>query len=71
MEVVTLKIKIAPANSIVELFHGNHLGAYETPQGGDKTTFEVLPTKSLEPGERLAGSQCLGPLLRLIYESSA
>lgn len=70
-EAVTLKITIAPANSIVELFHGNHLGAYESPQGGDKTTFEVLPTKSLEPGERLAGSQCLSPLLRLIYESSA
>ena len=72
-EIVTLKIKIAPADRIVELFHGNHLGAYETPQGGERegTTFEVLPTKSLDPGERLAGSNCLSPLLRLIYESSA
>lgn len=68
-EVVTLKVKIAQGKDPVSVFHGNHLGAYEAFIGDDGAEFQVLPTRGVEAGEHLAGSESENPLLRLIYVS--
>ena len=70
-EVVTLKVQIAQEKGLVRLFHGNHIGAYEACLGADGAEFQLFPTKSVDSGEHLAGSESLNPLLRLIYVISA